>query len=154
MSLTTLLPIAISIVALLLPSILKSDGWPDYVNGLISGGVVAVFAALAVWAGGAFSPDVLADWALFVAAYGALLSGPLKPLDHYLQSTLFLPFLKPRPANPHPVTSLGTKAMVPPQPIILPPGSMPVPPRASQGQVSPVLRPGPPAASGEQEAST
>jgi len=131
MSLTTILPIAISIVALLLPGVLKSDGWPDYVNGLISGGVVALFAGLAVWAGGNFSPDVLADWALFVAAYGALLAGPLKPLDQYLQSALTLPFLKPAPVNRNPVTSIGTKAVVPPSPIVLPPGASPVPPRAS-----------------------
>lgn len=124
MSPTTLLPIAISIVALLLPGVLKSDGWPDWVNGLISGGIIAIFAGLSVWAGGNFSPDVLADWALFVAAYSALLAGPLKPLDSYLQSALNLPFLKPAPVNANPIRV--------PTALTLPPDASPVPPRASQ----------------------
>lgn len=121
MSLSTILPIAISIVALLLPGILKQDGFAAWINGLISGVVVAVFAGLAVWAGGNFSPDVLADWALFVAAYSALLSGPLQPLDAFLQSALTLPFIKPAPANGNPVRVPSALVM---------PGST-IPPRAS-----------------------
>lgn len=123
MQLSTILPIAISLVALLLPGILKQDGFAAWINGLISGAVVAIFAALAVWAGGNFSPDVLADWALFVAAYSALLSGPLQPLDAFLQSALTLPFIKPAPVNANPVRV--------PSALVLPPGSTPVPPRAS-----------------------
>lgn len=122
MQLSTLLPILISIIALILPGVLKSDAWAltkPWLNGLISGATIALFAGLAVWTGGNFSPDVLADWALFVAAYGALLAGPLKPLDEFLQSALNLPFLKPPPANPYPVRM---------------PTQSPVPPRASAGQ--------------------
>lgn len=116
MQLSTLIPIAISIVALVLPGLLKNDAWAltkPWLNGLISGAVIAVFAALAVWAGGNFSPDVLADWALFVAAYSALLAGPLKPLDQFLQSALNLPFLKPAPANSNPVRVPVAIAMPP-----------------------------------------
>lgn len=118
MQLSTLIPVAISIVALVLPGLLKNDAWAltkPWLNGLISGAVIAVFAGLAVWAGGNFSPDVLADWALFVAAYSALLAGPLKPLDEFLQSALNLPFLKPAPANANPVR-VPTALVMPPDP--------------------------------------
>src|SRR5262249_17787861 len=116
MQLSTILPILLSIIALVLPGVLKSDAWAltkPWLNGLISGAVIAVFAAFAVWAGGNFSPDVLADWALFVAAYSALLSGPLAPLDQFLQSALNLPFLKPAPINSNPVR-VPTAIVMPP----------------------------------------
>lgn len=97
-----LIPLS-SLAALLLPGILKADHWPDWVNGIIAAAVVALFAGATVWAGGQFTGNVAADWALFAAAYGALLAGPLRPLDSWLQSALNLPFLKPAPANANPV---------------------------------------------------
>lgn len=102
MSLTILVPLS-ALIAMVLPGILKSDHWADWINGIIAGVVVALFAALSVWAGGQFSNNLVVDWALFAAAYSALLAGPFAPLDSYLQSALNLPFLKPAPANPNPV---------------------------------------------------
>lgn len=125
-----------SLLAIILPGVLKNDAWAEtkpWLNGLIAGAVVVLFAALTVWAGGKFTGDLVADWALFAGAYGALLAGPFAPLDQYLQSALHLPFLKPAPVNANPVTAFGTKATVP-TPIQLPAGSTPIPPRASTGQ--------------------
>jgi len=123
-----LIPLS-SLAALLLPGVLKSDHLSAWLNGVIAAAIVALFAGLTVWAGGQFTGNLVADWALFVGAYSALLAGPLKPLDSWLQSALVLPWVKPAPANANPVTSLGTKAVAP---LTLPPGSSSVPPRASQ----------------------
>jgi hypothetical protein len=97
-----LIPLS-SLAALLLPGLLKSDHLSDWLNGVIAAAVVAIFAAATVWAGGQFTGNLVADWALFAAAYSALLAGPLRPLDSWLQSALNLPFLKPAPANANPV---------------------------------------------------
>jgi len=97
-----LIPLS-SLAALLLPGVFKQDGLADWKNGLIAGFIVALFAALSVWAGGQFTGNLVADWALFAAAYSAMLAGPFAPLDSWLQSALNLPFLKPAPANPNPV---------------------------------------------------
>lgn len=110
-----LIPLS-TLAALLLPGLLKADHWPEWLNGLIAGAVVAIFAGLSVWAGGQFTGDLAADWALFAAAYGALLAGPFKPLDQWIQSSLHLPFLpKPAPANANPVR-VPTALVMPPDP--------------------------------------
>lgn len=129
-----LIPLS-ALAALVLPGILKADHWPDWLNGIIAAVVVALFAAATVWAGGQFTGNLAVDWAVFAAAYSALLAGPLKPLDSWLQSALNLPFLKPAPVNANPVTSLGTSAVVP-TPITLP-GANAVPPRASAPPTTP-----------------
>lgn len=115
-----------SLAALLLPGVLKADHFSDWLNGIIAAAVVALFAGATVWAGGQFTGNLVADWALFAAAYSALLAGPLHPLDSWLQSALNLPWVKPAPANANPVRV--------PTAITLPPGSSPVPPSASAGQ--------------------
>lgn len=109
---TIIIPLSV-ILAVILPGIFKADHWPDWLNGLIAGAVVAIMAALTVWAGGQFTGDLVADWALFAGAYGALLAGPFAPLDSYLQSALHLPFLKPAPANSNPVR-VPTALVMPP----------------------------------------
>lgn len=112
MQLSVVLPILISIVALILPGLLKSNHLPEWANSIIAGGTIAILAALSVWAGGQFSPDIWADWGLFVAMYASLLAGPLKTLDVYLQK-IRLPF------HPAPViveSTLVTNA-VDPKPI-------------------------------------
>jgi hypothetical protein len=117
-----------SLAALLLPGLFKRDGLADWKNGLIAGFIVALFSALSVWAGGQFTGNLVADWALFAAAYSALLAGPFAPLDSWLQSALNLPFLKPAPANSQTVRVPSALVM---------PGSSPIPPRASAGQQEP-----------------
>lgn len=110
-----LIPLS-SLLAIILPGVLKNDAWAvskPWLNGIIAGAVVAIFAALTVWAGGQFTGDLVADWALFAGAYGALLAGPFAPLDSYLQSALHLPFLKPAPANANPVR-VPTALVMPP----------------------------------------
>jgi len=110
---TILIPLS-SLAALLLPGLLKADHFSAWINGVIAAVVVAVFAAATVWAGGRFSPNLAADWAVFAAAYSALLAGPLAPLDSWLQSALNLPWVKPAPATnpvriPTPITLPPTK---------------------------------------------
>lgn len=126
MNLSDILITLSTLSALLLPGIFKRDGLEDWKNGLIAGAVVTIFAALSVWAGGQFTGNLVADWALFAAAYSALLAGPFAPLDSWLQSALNLPFLKPSPANGNPVRI--------PTGLTLPPN---VPPRASAPQDPP-----------------
>lgn len=122
MQLSDILIALSSLAALLLPGVFKRDGLADWKNGLIAGVIVALFAGLSVWAGGQFTGNLVADWALFAAAYSALLAGPFAPLDSWLQSALNLPFLKPpTPANANPVR-VPTAITIPPN----------VPPRASQ----------------------
>lgn len=91
MPLNTLLPVLISIVALILPGLLKYYHLEDWKNSVITLVVTSGLAVLSVWAGGQFTNDVWADWALFVASYNALLAGPLKSLDMYLEK-IKLPF--------------------------------------------------------------
>lgn len=116
-----LIPLS-SLAALLLPGILKADHFSDWANGIIAAIVVALFAALTVWSGGQFTGNLAVDWALFAGAYSALLAGPLRPLDSWLQSALNLPFLKPAPANSNPVRVSSALTL---------PTQSPVPPRAS-----------------------
>lgn len=97
-----LIPLS-ALAAILLPGLFKRDGLADWQNGLIAGFIVALFSALSVWAGGQFTGNLVADWALFAAAYSALLAGPFAPLDSYLTSALNLPFLKQAPVNANPV---------------------------------------------------
>lgn len=127
MDISLILPVVLSAAALVLPGILKSDGWPDWANALVAGAVVALFAGLTVWSGGRWTSNVYADWALFATAYSALLAGPLKGLDEALTRGVNLPFLGggsvPRPPAP--------------TPIVLPQGSSLVPPRASAMDVPP-----------------
>jgi hypothetical protein len=113
MPLNAILPTIISIVALILPGLLKYYRLPDWANSLIAGSTIAILAGLAVWTGGQFSPDIWADWGLFVAMYSSLLAGPLKALDVYLQKVR-LPFhpgpgivdstLVTNAADPKPIT--------------------------------------------------
>lgn len=110
---TTIVPIVLSLIALVAPGVLKRDTLSDWQNGLIAGGTVAIFATLTVWSGGHITNNLAADWTLFATAYSAALAGPLAPLDSYLTSNLSLPWLKPAPANPQPVTGVGTRAVVP-----------------------------------------
>ena len=100
MPLPAILTTLYTLLALLLPGAFKSDGWPAWVNGIVSGIIVTLFAAATVWAGGAFTGNVAADWALFTSAYAALLAGPFKPLDSWLQSALNLPFIHPAVVTP------------------------------------------------------
>jgi len=102
MQLSVILVPLSALAALLLPGILKADHFSAWVNGIIATAVVALFAGATVWAGGQFTGDLAADWALFAAAYASLLAGPLKPLDAYLQSALHLPWVKPAPASASP----------------------------------------------------
>lgn len=110
---TTIVPIVLSLIALAAPGVLKRDTLADWQNGLLAGGTVAIFATLTVWSGGHITNNLAADWTLFATAYSAALAGPLAPLDSFLQSNLNLPFLKPAPANPQPVTGVGTRAVAP-----------------------------------------
>lgn len=110
-----LIPLS-SLLAIILPGVLKNDAWAEtkpWLNGIISGLVVAIFAGLTVWAGGQFTGNLAADWALFAGAYGALLAGPFQPLDQWIQSALHLPFLKPAPVNSNPVR-VPTALVMPP----------------------------------------
>lgn len=108
-----LIPLS-SLAALLLPGILKADHFSAWANGIIATVVVALFAGATVWAGGQFTGNVAADWALFAAAYSALLSGPLAPLDKWLQSALNLPWVKSAQANVAP-TAIPLPQVPPPQ---------------------------------------
>lgn len=124
MSLTTIIPILLSLIALATPGILKRDTLADWQNGLLAGGTVAIFASLTVWSGGHITNNLAADWTLFATAYSAALAGPLAPLDSYLTSNLNLPWLKPAPINSNPVRV----------PVALTMPAPGVPPRASAGQ--------------------
>lgn len=110
-----LIPLS-SLAALLLPGVLKADHFSAWINGVIATVVVALFAGLTVWAGGQFTGNVAADWALFAAAYSALLAGPLRPLDQWMQSALNLPWVKPAPVNANPVRVAPTAIPLPQPP--------------------------------------
>lgn len=120
LTLSTIIPILLSLIALAAPGILKRDTLADWQNGLIAGVTVAAFASLTVWSGGHITNNLAADWTLFATAYSAALAGPLAPLDSYLQSNLNLHWLKPAPVTPAPL----------PTPVAIPLPSN-VPPRAS-----------------------
>jgi len=94
---TQILMALIAFAATTLPGLLKQDGLPSGINGVIAGVVVIAGAVGEVLVGGKLTGNPSADIALFAAAFSALLAGPLKPLDAYLTSNWS--FFKAKPAT-------------------------------------------------------
>jgi hypothetical protein len=89
LSLNQALMSLIGLCGLMLPGILKQLNSAEWLKGIIAGVVVAAASAGEVLLGGKITGNTSADFALFAAAFSALLAGPLKPLDSYLTESWF-----------------------------------------------------------------
>lgn len=112
--LTVLLPVC----GVVLPGILKKNHYPNWLNGLIAGVVVIVCAAGTAFARGQFGPDLAQNFLIVVAAISALLAGPLKGLDEFLQA-----HVNGSTTNASSTVSAPAEGIVPQQqPFSVPPG--------------------------------
>lgn len=84
--LTFLLPV----LGCILPGLIKNDGRSPAVNSAIATGIVLVVAVLQTWIAGQLGINPYLDFPLVLTSMSALLAGPFKPLDTYLQSNLGL----------------------------------------------------------------
>lgn len=138
-----ILPVLTPLVGTSVAAILAQSKWPVWANDLIAWLVLLLFAGGDMWANGQFAGGGLAALIDAEQAITLLSSGWLVKLAPwltwltFLQANVFslIPLFEQElhggPANPQPVTGAGTRAAVP-QPITLPSGSSPMPPRASQ----------------------
>jgi len=93
-TLTILLPV----IGVGLPGIFKQDGLSPQINSLIAFVLVLVVAGVQAWAAGQLGINPFLDFPLVAGVMSALLAGPLRQLDEYMQSNV----------------GLGTKALPPP----------------------------------------
>lgn len=115
---------------------LISDRLAPWKNALIAIVFLIATALACAWLSGNFLLGSPQASVLAILAYVVvLMQGSLRTILLYLES-IPSPFDSPAPANPQPVTSLGTSAAVP-TPLTLPAGSSAVPPRASAQTTEP-----------------
>lgn len=108
-------------VALILPGLLKQDKLTPVQNSAIAGSTVIVVSVAQAFSAGQLGINPLLDLPIVVAAVSTMLSGPLKPIDLYLQSNLGLVGAKPVP--PAVQTPGATPPQMPPFLPLQPPGS-------------------------------
>lgn len=106
----TILPILGSV----LPGILKKDSYPPQANALIAAVVVVAASAGTAYAKDQLGPSFVEDLFIVMVGISAILAGPLKGLDEFLQARV----------NASPASGDGTNIPLSPnpepQPIILP----------------------------------
>lgn len=98
-----LLSAILPMLGVALPGIFKQDKLTPQINGLIATVIVVAFSALQAWSEGQLhliNPWI--DFGLVLAGIAALLSGPFKPTDLYLQSNIGLGTSKQ--TSPAPIT--------------------------------------------------
>jgi len=103
-ALTAILPV----IGVILPGIIKSDGQSDQNNSLITFVILLAFGGVQAWSAGYIGTNPWLDFVAVEAAMAALLGGPLKPLDEYLQTNIGLgpkPATTPQPASIPPTDS-------------------------------------------------
>lgn len=136
MPLSTLAPILSMLfiaLGLVLPGILKRDGFSDQVNGYIAFLVVLLASLATALVQSKFGPDLGQDVLLVMTGIHALLGidGPFKQLDQYLQANInagakqpplekFMwanaaPYISEAPVHPQELPTVNLPAVKPPQ---------------------------------------
>jgi hypothetical protein len=106
----SLLLIILPLLGLILPGILKQDKFSPLANSVISGIVVVLFSGATAYTKDQFGPNFFLDAGIVLAGISALLSGPLKGLDAFLQSNVFALISQQLPMIEHAVASLNTSS--------------------------------------------
>ena len=119
---TQALAYVLPFAGLVLPGLLKKDSLSAVLNAVIAGFVTLVVSALQAYCAGKLGLNPIADFLAVSAGILALLNGPLKPLDQYIQSnigngasevsTLSVTQKRASVVAPRPI-ALGTNAAVP-----------------------------------------
>ena len=116
-----ILMIILPILGLTLPGILKQDHYSPQANAIISGVILALTSAATAYTKDQFGPNFFIDAGVVLAGMSALLAGPLRGLDVYLQGNVFALVQKQLattvPSDVAPVASAST-------PVTLPPGAL------------------------------
>lgn len=105
-----LLLIILPLLGLILPGVLKQDKFAPLANSVISGIVVVLFSGATAYTKDQFGPNFFIDAGIVLAGISALLSGPLKGLDAFLQSNVFALISQQLPMIEHAVASLNTSS--------------------------------------------
>lgn len=101
-----LLSALLPVLGLALPGFFKQDKLSSATNGIIATVVIIVFSALQAWSEGQINLiNPYLDFIIVLAGISTLLSGPLKPVDTYLQSNI-----GPGASDPSPVTPAQNQA--------------------------------------------
>lgn len=107
-ALTAILPV----IGVLLPGIIKSDGLSAEQNSLITFVILLVAGGAQAWSAGQVGANVWLDFVAVEAAMSSLLSGPLQPIDAFLQTNIGFISTKP-PASSQPQIVRGNTAPMP-----------------------------------------
>lgn len=91
---------------------LKGQRLPTWLNALIAGVFLVAISVACAWLGNDFIPGNVRASILVVVGYVVvLMNGALHIIMQYFEE-LTSP-IEPKPANPNPVSALGTRAFVP-----------------------------------------
>lgn len=111
MQLNDLLTLTLPIIAMLVSQAIRQNHWPEYVNLLIAATTIVAASLATLFVQGKLTGNVYGDILLVAGFATALQSDGIAPLQQYLRDHLLN--LTPPPANPQPVTGVGTRAVVP-----------------------------------------
>ena len=106
----SILLIILPLLGLTLPGVLKQDKFSPLANSVIAGIVVVVFSGATAYTKDQFGPNFFIDAGVVLAGISALLSGPLKGLDAYLQGNVFALIQQQLPVIEQAVTALNVPA--------------------------------------------
>ena len=95
-ALTAILPI----IGVMLPGIFKSDGLSKEVNSLIAFALIVLISGIQAWCAGQIGINPFLDFPVVMAGISALMAGPFKPLDQWLQGHIKLVMTPPAKAAP------------------------------------------------------
>jgi hypothetical protein len=85
----SLLLVLLPLLGLILPGVLKQDKFSPLMNSVIAGIVVVLFSGATAYTKDQFGPNFFLDAGIVLAGISALLGGPLRGLDSFLQSNVF-----------------------------------------------------------------
>jgi len=89
LTLQSVMIVLLPLLGLILPGVLKQDRYTPQTNSLIAFIIVVLASAGTAYSKDQFGPDFFLDMGIVITGISALLSGPLKGLDTYLQGNVF-----------------------------------------------------------------
>ena len=84
----SILALILPFLGVFLPGILKQDKLTPQTNSAIAFAVVVIVSAAQAWAAGKIGVNPYLDFAAVLGGISALLAGPFKSLDQYMQSNV------------------------------------------------------------------
>ena len=105
-----ILIIILPFLGLTLPGVLKQDKYQPWVNSVIAGLIVVLASVTTAYTKDQFGPNFFVDAGVVLAGISALLAGPLRNLDAFLQGNVFTLIQKELPLIAPSLASLNASA--------------------------------------------